>query len=141
MPDKKRAKARTVFKPGNEIGKETRFQPGNTDSSKYKEEYCEQIINYYRSYKGYPTTELFADSIGVVTDTLRNWAEKHPRFRLAYQRALEIQRGKLIEGGLLNTFNPAIVKFVAVNCHGMSDRVVQESAQEAPFQVNINVVK
>ena len=47
---------------------------------------------------------------------------------------------KLIVGGLTSAFNSQIVKFVAINNHGMKDKIEQEVKAEAAFEVNINVV-
>ena len=112
------------FKKGNIIGAATRFADGNKLSDKYKDEYCEKMLSYFRSdAEKYPTFELFADSIGVHADTLLNWQDTHPRFRAVYAHCKAIQKGKLIRGGVLGIFNPAVVKFVAENCHGMREKV------------------
>ena len=38
----------TKFKEGNEIGAETRFKAGNQVSSKYKSEYCEELLEFFK---------------------------------------------------------------------------------------------
>ena len=130
------------FEKGNEIGKETRFQYKNAVASKYRAEYEEKMLNWFReSGEGYPTFELFAESIGVTAETLTHWAESHPRFRDTYARCKNIQKGKLIAFGLAGAYNPQIVKFVAVNNHGMKDKVETDVKGGEDFQVNINVVK
>ncbi len=134
------------FTKGNKVGEETRFQKENAAATKYKEEYCEQIIEFFSQpstrieyketyFKGelssktpivvpndYPTFEMFAAKIGVTTDTLRNWAEEHPRFRLCYARAKEIQLGKLTSNAMIGLYNPLYAKFEAVNNHGQKDK-------------------
>jgi hypothetical protein len=114
------------FKKGNEIGKATRFKSGNKISAKYDPDYCDQMLEYFRE-EVYPTVELFAETLGVVPSTLYNWCEKHPRFGDAFSRCMNIQKGKMIEGGMKGLFNPQIVKFVAVNCHGMSEKSVNDT--------------
>lgn len=52
--------------------------------SKYKPEYCEQIIKFCS--EGYSITG-FAGSIGVCRDTIVEWARVHPEFSLAVQAA------------------------------------------------------
>lgn len=96
----------------------------------------------------YPTFEAFAVSIGVTSRTLREWAEvgedgkaKHPRFSAAYARAKEIQLAIALNNGITKQYDSNFAKFVLINDHDKSDRVVQEQAQEKPFEVNINVVK
>ncbi len=100
------------------------------------------MLRYFQSCQDfYPTFELFAETIGVTAETVRNWTESHPRFRDIYARCKNIQKGKLISGGLSGLFNPQIVKFVAVNNHGMKDKVETDVRGGEDFQVNINVVK
>lgn len=96
----------------------------------------------------YPTFEAFAVSIGVTSRTLREWADvgedgkpKHPRFSVAYARAKEMQLAIAKNNGITKQYDGNFAKFVLINDHEMSDRVVQEQAQEKPFEVNINVVK
>lgn len=96
----------------------------------------------------YPTFEAFAVSIGVTSRTLREWAEvgedgkaKHPRFSAAYARAKEMQLAIAKNNGITKQYDSNFAKFILINDHEMTDRVVQEQAQEAPFEVNINVVK
>ena len=90
----------------------------------------------------YPTFEAFAVSIGVTSRTLREWAEvdengkaKHPRFSAAYARAKEMQLAIAKNNGITKQYDSNFAKFVLINDHDMSDRVVQEQAQEAPFEV------
>jgi hypothetical protein len=96
----------------------------------------------------YPTFEAFAVSIGVTSRTLREWADvgedgkpKHPRFSYAYARAKDMQLAIAKNCGITKQYDSNFAKFVLINDHDLTDRVVQEQAQEAPFEVNINVVK
>ena len=124
------------FKKGNTVGAATRFATGNKLSEKYREEYCDKMLAYFRDEKEkYPTFELFADSIGVHANTLMGWQESHPRFGAVYAHCKAIQKGKLIRGGVLGVFNPAVVKFVATNCHGMSDKVENDVNQKWSFNL------
>ncbi|MBO5481156.1 MAG: hypothetical protein J6A63_08215, partial [Clostridia bacterium] len=66
---------------------------------------------------------------------------KHPHFSVAYSRAKEMQLAIAKNNGITKQYDGNFAKFVLINDHDMSDRVVQEQAQEAPFEVNINVVK
>lgn len=139
-------KANGQFVKGNTVGEDTRFQKENEAACKYKEEYCEQLIEYFNKptmrieYKEtyargeligktpivlpgeYPTFELFAASIGVTTETLRNWCEQHPRFKYYYARAKEIQKGKLTANAISGLYNPVYAKFEAVNNHNLKDK-------------------
>lgn len=148
------------FKKGNTVGKETRFKKDNTVASKYKEEYCDQLIDYFNQpptrveyketyFKGeltsrtpiilpaeYPTFELFAAKLGVTTDTLKNWSEKYPRFGDCYARAKEIQFGKLTSMAVTGLYNPVYAKFEAVNNHKQKDK--QEIDTSVNGSVNID---
>lgn len=134
------------FVKGNSIGKETRFEKENAAACKYRDEYCEKLIEFFNQpptrieyketyYKGelssrtpvvvpneYPTFEMFAASIGVTTGTLRNWYENYPRFAFYYARAKEIQLGKLTSNAVTGLYNPIYAKFEAVNNHNQKDR-------------------
>ena len=88
----KKRNAKGQFVKGNKIGEETRFQKENEAACKYKEEYCDKLMEFFNQpdvdiqYKevfdkkgnvvartpimlpaAYPTFELFAASIGVTT--------------------------------------------------------------------------
>ena len=115
------------FKKGNEIGKETRFENGNDLSLKYKSEYGQLMLDYFRNFEGYPTFELFADSINTTDMTLRNWCETYPDFAPIYAQCKEIQRGRLISGTMSNQYNANFAKFVAINCHGMSEKTTNDT--------------
>lgn len=134
------------FVKGNVIGEETRFQKENAAACKFKEEYCDKIIDFFGKpatkveyketyFKGeltsrtpvvvateYPTFELFAASLGVTTETVKNWTEISPRFKVCYARAKEMQLGKLTANAVSGLYNPVYAKFEAVNNHGKADK-------------------
>ena len=143
----KKRNAKGQFVKGNKIGEETRFQKENEAACKYKEEYCDKLMEFFNQpdvdiqYKevfdkkgnvvartpimlpaAYPTFELFAASIGVTTRTLTEWCNKHPRFSAYYARAKEIQLGKLTSNALRGLYNPIYAKFEAVNNHNQKDK-------------------
>ena len=117
--------------------------PGNDYASKYKEEYCEEIISYfdkppydvYTDENGreclrptaYPTIEGFAASIGVTSDTIRNWAEAHECFRWSLERAHDLQKKILIINGLTGAYNANFAKFIASCTMGMHERTEADS--------------
>ena len=138
--------AKGQFVKGNIIGEETRFQKDNAAACKFKEEYCDRIIEFFSQpaqkteykeiyFKGeltsrvpivvateYPTFELFAASLGVTTETVKNWTEISPRFKSCYARAKEMQLGKLTANAIAGLYNPVYAKFEAVNNHGKADK-------------------
>lgn len=128
------------FKKGNTIGKETRFKEGNTFSVKYKEEYCDMMIDFFRNATDFPTFEEFAgEIIDVEEQTLANWREQYPRFRIAYAKCLTIQKGRLVKGGVSGKYNAAFSKFIAVNCHGMTDKSENDSKMTVTITTNAEV--
>lgn len=164
---KKRKSNSGQFKKGNPVGSETRFAKENKAADKYDEKYCNMLLEYftvpeptiiYEEFYDkdgnvarktpkmilppkYPTFELFAAKIGVVTNTLTNWRAKYPRFENAYARAKEIQLGIAKLNGVTKQYDSNFTKFILVNDHDMVDKSALEQTQEKPFEVNINVVK
>lgn len=139
------------FVPGMPPVAGTPFELNNTISCKYKEEYCDSIINYFleranesnnnnlykRSYyqngnikseepivrpPRYPTFELFAISIGVTPYTLLNWCKQYPRFRESYAQAKSIQLAITKVYAMEKLYDSNFAKFICVNEHDMKDR-------------------
>ena len=128
------------FTKGNTIGKETRFMEGNDLSLKYKDEMCDMMITYFQTSEEFPTFEEFAGEIlGVDEQTLANWREAHARFRIAYDICLTIQKGKLKKGGVSGKYNAAFSKFIAVNCHGMTDKSESDSKVSITLTTNAEI--
>ena len=129
------------FTPGNTIGEGTRFKPGNNISSKYNEKYCSDMIAYFMDEEVvFPTFEGYGIRIGVLAETLKNWTNTHPRFRDAHALCEQIQKERLIVGGLTRSFEPSFAKFIASNNHGMREKVEQEVKADTTLEVKINVV-
>lgn len=133
------------FVPGNTIGIDTRFKPGNIPfNSKYKEEYVDMLYNYFTdSDKIMPTLEGFAAENHIAIVSLERWVKdekKHPRMKAVWAQCKAIQKDKLLLGGLTERFNPQIVKFLAINNHGMKEKIEQEVNGNAKVEVTISVV-
>ena len=116
----------------------------------YKREYCQTIIDYfdqpysqkkiikYTTKSGtireeevdapnnLPTLEGFAQSLGVVRDTIYEWAKVHQEFSDSVMRAKEIQKQFLVQNGLKGLYDPRFGMFVAVN---MTDMRSKESIE------------
>lgn len=148
-PKKERKPNAGQFKKGNTIGKETRFKKDHDKSCKYKEEYCDKLIEFFTNvapqviYDEYydaegklknkrasmiippklPTFEGFAWEIGVTVGTLANWRKEHPQFDIAYARALEKQREILLVNGTNKQYDGNFSKFLLTNNHGMAEQV------------------
>lgn len=74
-----------------------------------------------------PHFSEFARQIGVPTRRLKQWAQKYPEFRDAYEACQEILEEFLIDNGLVGSYGAIAMKFVAVNRSKMKDKVVQEN--------------
>lgn len=128
------------FKKGNTIGKETRFKEGNTVTLKYKDEYCEKMIEYFENATDFPTFEEFAGRvIGIGERTLWNWKDTQPRFATAFEKCLAIQKGMTLKGAMIGKYNPAFAKFMAVNCYGMTDKSENDSKMTVTITTNAEV--
>ena len=115
--------------------------------TKYKEEYCEEIIEYFRvppeivEYKReyyqngnlkseypivrgneFPTFQGFADKIGVHYDTLKEWYSIHEEFSEAYMRAKQLQEKIWLTNGMNNLYNSQFAQFFGKNCLGYKDK-------------------
>lgn len=117
----------------------------NGRPTKYKPEYCEEIVGYF-SAKPFdevetpygpkkvanpmPTFHKFAQFIGVNEDTVVEWVKaedkdgnlKYPEFSAAYKRAKELQKWFLIENGLNGVYNATFAIFTAKNITDMRDK-------------------
>lgn len=117
--------------------------------SKYKEEYCEQMINFfnvpymideeetYTDKDGYvktrikkvpnylPMFERFAFTIGVHVDTLREWKKQHEAFSAAYETCQQLQQELLINLTLRGAYKENFAKFYAQNITPLRDRSEQ----------------
>jgi hypothetical protein len=123
------------------------FEPGNTASCKYKEEYV-ALLKAYRinGYDVIPTLEEFCEIHNIPERTFNRWvtekAEKYPRLATEYAHMLAKQKTLLVKLGLTNVFNPQIVKFLLANNHGMSEKTATniDAKTDNKFEVNIKVV-
>ena len=141
-------------KPNKKLG-DNLFSEGNTDSLKYKEEYVNKADGYIKlckdrnvrflkmrnNEKGYtsyetklkvslPTVEGFAKYLGVVRNTLYNWAKSYPKFKIALNKVVSEQKQRLIDCGLSGSYNSTIAKLILSSNHGMKERVDKTSDDE-----------
>lgn len=135
----KERNARGQFMRGNTIGEETRFQEGHDFSNKYKEEYCDKIIEYFSADSGkLPTLEGFASSIGVLVETLERWANANAQFKSSFELAKQMQKNKIITDALDRSYDGNFAKFLLVNCHGMREKSEVESTVQAKVESSID---
>ena len=103
--------------------------------TKYKPEYCKEIIKYfstepYSKTKDHkfipnrlPTLLRFAMSIGVNVDTLHEWVRQNKEFSEAFNTAKELYKQFLSDNGLLGLYNSNFAKFIAINTTDMIEKV------------------
>jgi len=119
--------------------------------TKYKPEYCEQIVKFFACPKNervvksittgkneyekteyttipneLPTFAKFARSIGVAYDTVCDWVKVHPEFLHAHNEAKRLQEEFLIDNGLAGLYPPASYIFTAKNITTMRDKTEVE---------------
>ena len=130
------------FEKGNTIGFETRFKPGHKLSLKYKQDYCESLLKYFKEYDGCPTIEGWATSNNISISAARVWISdpaKYPQFATTYEQALSIQKNKLIQCGLLDGYNVQLVKFLLTNNHGMRDKSEQKVEGDVDTTITVKI--
>ncbi len=94
--------------------------------TKYKPEYCQNIITFFVSQlttikPKLPFFSGYARKIGVNTDTLHEWKKTHKDFSEAYKKCKDVQKEILINAALQNKFNPSVSIFTAKNILGWRD--------------------
>lgn len=125
-----------------ELSRQTE-QPGQP--TKYKPEYCQQLIDYFsiepleiireqeitgtdggkyvsrRLPQRFPWFEGFARKIGVHRNTLKNWCTEHPEFAEAYETAKDLQREFIVDVALSGAAPPSFAIFTMKNVCGWRD--------------------
>ena len=128
------------FVKGNDSGKATRAKEGNDLASKYKDEYCEQMLKWFMDEsRPFPQFTFFAEELGVGERTLLNWCAEHRRFADYYARCKQIQLAKINEGTMFRQFDPSFAKFLAINCHGMKEKVEQDTVVKVKMELPSDV--
>jgi len=132
--------------------------------SKYKKQYCEEIIRFFdvpqtkiqkvtkitasgvtefhkEVPENLPTIIGFARKIGVLSETLKEWADKYEEFSVSYRKALELEKEFLIQNGLKGFYQPNIFQFIASNLTDMKNKETKEhtGADGGPVQTKITV--
>lgn len=93
----------------------------------YTAEIVEKARDYAVNHESYgdavPTIAGMACEVGVARSTLYDWAthEDKPEFSDIFNMVAEFQERKLVNGGLVGGFNPAVTKMMLTK-HGYSDK-------------------
>lgn len=115
--------------------------------AKYKQEYCNEIIEHFKvepyetktqteyfsdgSIRServviiptkFPTFQDFADKIGVHIDTLHEWCKNYEEFSEAYARAKQLQEEIWLVNGMNGQYNSQFAIFFGKNCLGYKDK-------------------
>ena len=131
---------------------------------KYKKQYCEEIIRFFdvpqtkiqkvtqitasgvtefnkEVPENLPTIIGFARKIGVLSETLKEWADKYEEFSVSYRKALELEKEFLIQNGLKGFYQPNIFQFIASNLTDMKNKETKEhtGADGGPIQTKVTV--
>jgi hypothetical protein len=132
--------------------------------TKYKKQYCEEIIRFFdvpqtkiqkvtqitasgvtefnkEVPENLPTIIGFARKIGVLSETLKEWADKYEEFSVSYRKALELEKEFLIQNGLKGFYQPNIFQFIASNLTDMKNKETKEhtGADGGPIQTKVTV--
>lgn len=113
--------------------------------TKYRTEYCQQLIDYFsidptkitadetvssadgdkliarRMPQRMPWLEGFARKIGVHRNTLRDWCDLHPEFAEAYETAKDLQREFIVDVALSGAAPASFAIFTMKNVCGWRD--------------------
>lgn len=114
--------------------------------TKYKEEYCQQLIAYYnkpstvekiRTIRLKNGSEIeepfdaptkpshvvdFCDEIGISVATFYTWLDTHKQFSEAYTHAKAYLERNIVDNGLLSNYNPGFAGLVSKNWLGWKDK-------------------
>lgn len=116
--------------------------------TKYKPEYCEQLLKYFDiDFKSKVKKEVatnrgvveiqeeeacelpmfvdFAKSIGVHVDTLNEWCKVHKEFSAAYKKAKSLQEMIIVKNGIKGRYNTVFALFALKCNHGWNDKAAE----------------
>lgn len=92
---------------------------------RYSVEEIEKFAEEFKVWLADPAHVWFKDFClekDINPDLMSEWAAENERFSGAYVLAKHRQESRLVNGGLMSTFNGSIVKLVLSNAHGWTDK-------------------
>ncbi len=129
------SKDRNLTKAGLPRKREPRDGEGR--GTKYKPEYCQEIIDYFNSFRievindkvfapDLPQFSKWARKIGVEEKTIYNWKSEYPEFLQSFDTCLAIQRELLQDFSLKGLYNPTIAKMILNVNHDMVEKKITQ---------------
>ena len=108
--------------------------------TKYKNEYCDEIIEYFKNEEPIGSIAGFAAKIGVCKDTIHEWRDKHQAFSDAYKKAYAFYEHKWLKGSINGDFQVAFSIFMGKNVFGYKDKLDHSlgDSDGGPLKININ---
>ena len=94
----------------------------------YTKEFIEKEADAFLEWMSRPTSLWYKDFAlerGYDPNLLALWAKENERFSGVYSRSQSWQQSKLVNGGLMGTYNAHFTKFVMANTCGWTDKTQQ----------------
>ena len=78
-----------------------------------------------------PSIEGLATHLGVISETIREWAKQYPEFSATIKKLAEMQKQQLMDDGMYGgkEVNAAMAIFLLKVNHGMKDITTQTNVQ------------
>lgn len=116
--------------------------------TKYKEEYCQGIIDYFKNFEPFeelpfketvnedgttsteskrfpvapPSLTKYATSIDVCRDTLQEWKKVNPEFSVAFNKAKAIYEDVYCDGAMMGYYNHGFTALIMKNRFDWADK-------------------
>lgn len=121
-------------------GRPTKCQPGVSILLDIYLEHCQDKFDIptRKWYVQLPTTDGFADYLGVHRDSLYRWAKTYLEYKDALERLKRVQHNRLLNGGLSGRYRASFAIFLLKANHGYR---VQKRQEVYPKEKLIGVLK
>ena len=94
-----------------------------------------------RRLQGLPELCKWAKTVGVTTQTVRNWCEEQEEFREAVEECMEIQAALLKDGGLSGVYAGKTAIFLLQTVHRMRAEVDEREGAASGLVVSVEEYK
>jgi len=126
----------------------------NKNGVRYRTQFCEDLIQFFNispftvtevvkkdgnislveTPAQLPTFAAFAHKIGVSAFVLKTWEAEHDDFKLAADKARDLQGNILLQNSLRGNYSASFAVFAAKNLLGWSD-VKEKELPAAPLKI------